>query len=426
MSKTSNSFKTLLLGLYFKPQILIISMYQIIVSSTFTAQQILLAAYLNELGYFSAYSVLSGIILAVYFVFSFLFGPLCGALSDNHGRKKLMIGSNWISGLSLIGLALISNPFMMLILNSLLGLGASLRTGSSIALWIQHSPQERVGESIGYSNIMLGIGGGVGLVFIGLFNIASLFQLSFIFFGLMLILSAIPIIFLSDLGNYQPFSLTSVVNSLQTAFKGKLRNNFFFTKPILQVSLHWVAFSVIISFGTFLIPILDLVVGQLPTGLNLSISLLILILIGLIVSLVGGLLVWGRLSDHWRIKPVLILGFIGTCLLALMVYVLFEFDLIVPVITGLTKYDLPSILTIILFLMCLFTAIGLIPTPMAWITELVGEDDLAKAMSLRMALIAVGTIIGTAIGPFILVNFGIGGLMLVVLIFLIISGVIVV
>lgn len=405
---------------------MIISLYQIIVTSTFTAQQILLAAYLSELGYLTAYSVLSGIIIAVYFVFSFLFGPLCGVLSDLHGRKKLMIASNWISGLSLVGLAFITHPFMMLIMNSLLGFGASLRTGSTIALWVQHSPKERVGESIGYSNIILGIGGGVGLVFIGLFNIANLIQLSFIIFGLILILSAIPIFFLSDQGKYQPFSLTSLNYYFQTVLKGKIRNNFFFTKPIVQVSLHWLAFSVIISFGTFLIPILDLVIEELPTGLNLSIPLLLFILIGFSTSIVGGLLIWGLLSDRWRIKPVLIIGFVGTSLLVMMAFILFEFELITPVLTGLITDDPLSILTILLFMMFLFAAIGLIPTPMTWITELVGEDDLAKAMSLRMALIAVGTIIGTAIGPFLIVNFGIGGLISVILLFLIISAVIVV
>jgi predicted MFS family arabinose efflux permease len=109
-----------------------------------------------------------------------------------------------------------------------------------------------------------------------------------------------------------------------------------------------------------------------------------------------------------------------------MAFILFEFDLLTPMLTGLTTNDPLSILTILLFLMCLFAAIGLIPTPMTWITTLVGENDLAKAMSLRMALIAVGTIIGTAIGPFILVNFGIGGLILVILFFLMISAVIVV
>ncbi len=426
MNSVQTTFKELLFGLYLKPTILVISFYQIIVTSTFTAQQILLAAYLSELGYLTAYSVLSGIIIAVYFLFSFLFGPIFGALSDIHGRKKLMIGSNWVSGFSLIGLALFPHPIMMLILNCFLGFGASFRTGSTIALWVQHSPQERVGESIGYSNIILGIGGGVGLVFIGLFNIANLIQLSFIIFGLMLILSAIPIFFLSDKGNYHPFSLTSLNSYLQTAFKGKISDNFFFTKPIVQVSLHWIAFSVIISFGTFLIPIVDLVIKELPTGLNISFSVLFMILVGLIVSIVGGLLVWGRLSDHWRIKPVLIIGFAGTSLLVLMAFTLFEFDLLTPMLTGLTTNDPLSILTILLFLMCLFAAIGIIPTPMTWITALVGENDLAKAMSLRMALIAVGTIIGTTIGPFILVNFGIGGLILVILLFLIISAIIVV
>ena len=68
--------------------------------------------------------------------------------------------------------------------------------------------------------------------------------------------------------------------------------------------------------------------------------------------------------------------------------------------------------------------ISLIPTPMAWIVDLVGKENVAKAMSLRLAIIALGTIGGTLIGGYILGSFGISGLILVIFLFMIASTVI--
>ncbi len=419
-----SSFKRLIFELYLKPSILALSLYQIIVTSSFTAQQILLAAYLDQLGYLEGYSLLSGIILAVYFIFSFALGPIWGALSDLHGRKYLMISSNWVSGIGFIGLIAIPHPLIMLIMNSLVGIGSSIRVGSTVALWVQHSPQKRLGESLGYSNIILGVGGGIGVIFIGFFKLMNLIQFSFIFFGLLLFITAIPIFFLTDSGDYKVFSLSSTYELLIGSIKGNFKNNFFLTRPIIQVSIHWAAFSVIISFGTFIIPILELITDEIPMDINIPINLLTLIVVSLFISIVGGLLIWGRISDNWRIKPVLLIGFIGTCFLAFFIVTLIELDLIVPLLYGLQFYDLASILTVSVFLFCVFMAISLIPTPMTWITVLIGENDLAKAMSLRMALIAIGTIIGTIIGPIIIVDFGISGLLIVILFLLLISAVI--
>ncbi|MFX0087843.1 MAG: MFS transporter [Candidatus Hodarchaeota archaeon] len=424
MDKSGLPFKRLIFELYLKPSILALSLYQIIVTSSFTAQQILLAAYLDQLGYFEGYSLLSGIILAVYFIFSFALGPIWGTLSDLHGRKYLMILSNWVSGIGFIGLIAIPHPLIMLIMNSLVGIGSSIRVGSTVALWVQHSPQKRLGESLGYSNIILGVGGGIGVIFIGFFKLMNLIQFSFIFFGLLLFITAIPIFFLSDSGDYKVFSLSSTYELLIGSVKGNFKNNFFLTRPIIQVSIHWAAFSVIISFGTYLIPILELIIDEIPMDINIPVNLLILIVVALFISIVGGLLIWGSISDNWRIKPVLLIGFIGTCFLAIFTATLIELDLIVPLLNGLQFYNLTSILTVIVFLFCLFMAISLIPTPMTWITVLVGENDLAKAMSLRMALIAIGTIIGTIIGPMIIVDFGISGLLFVILFLLLISAVI--
>ena len=98
MGNSLSAVKSFFFDLYLKPTLLAIAIYQIIVSGTFTAQQILLAAYLDELGYFEDLGLLSGLILSVFFVFWFTLGPICGSLSDLHGRKFLLIAANIVSG----------------------------------------------------------------------------------------------------------------------------------------------------------------------------------------------------------------------------------------------------------------------------------------------------------------------------------------
>ncbi|MFX0184836.1 MAG: MFS transporter, partial [Candidatus Hodarchaeota archaeon] len=153
----------LIFDLYLKPSLLVIGIYQIVVTGTFTAQQLLIAAYLDQLGLI----LISGIILAVFFLLWFILGPICGSLSDKYGRKFFMISGNLISFIGFVGLIITPEPLFLFSMNALLGFGSALRIGSVLALWVQHSPENRVGESLAYINILMGIGG-VGGAIIGL------------------------------------------------------------------------------------------------------------------------------------------------------------------------------------------------------------------------------------------------------------------
>jgi predicted MFS family arabinose efflux permease len=105
---------------------------------------------------------------------------------------------------------------------------------------------------------------------------------------------------------------------------------------------------------------------------------------------------------------------------------IFQFNQIPRIIEGLNSRDILVIGFILLLLVLLFTMTSLIPAPMAWIVDIMGKENLGKAMSLRQALIAIGTIIGTSIGGFVIGTFGISGLILVILLFLVISAVIII
>ncbi|MCK4848439.1 MAG: MFS transporter, partial [Candidatus Heimdallarchaeota archaeon] len=400
-----------------------IAIYQIIVSGTFTAQQILLAAYLDELGYIEDLGLYSGLILAVFFVFWFLLGPICGSLSDLHGRKFLLIVGNIVSGIAFFGLILSPHPLVLFIMNAALGIGSALRIGSVIALWVQHSPQNRIGESMAYVNIILGIGG-IGATVLSFILWAEFGEISFVFFGILLILTAILIVPISDQGDYIPFSLSGAVNNFKDKLGTKFFNNFFLTKPIIQLSIHWLAFSAIISFGTFLIPVINRVSADLPLGIQIPLPVIIFLGIGTFLAILGGLIFWGRISDIWARRPVLIIGFSSTGMLLLMTWFIFQYEQLPILLEGLANQNLAVIGLIGFFIVLLCMATSLIPAPMAWIVDLMGEENVAKAMSLRQALIAIGTIVGTSIGGLIIGLFGISGLILVVFIFLLVSAVI--
>ncbi|MFX1505241.1 MAG: hypothetical protein ACFFDC_03910, partial [Promethearchaeota archaeon] len=138
MERSLISPRALIFDLYLRPSLLVIGLYQTIVTVAFTSQQLLLAAYLDEKGYI----VISGIIIAVYFIFWFILGPFFSTLSDLHGRKALMIAANIVSFVGFFGLVLAPEFFFIetiFVLNALLGIGAAIRVGSVIALWVQHS-----------------------------------------------------------------------------------------------------------------------------------------------------------------------------------------------------------------------------------------------------------------------------------------------
>ena len=155
--------------------------------------------------------------------------------------------------------------------------------------------------------------------------------------------------------------------------------------------------------------------------IQIPFPIVVINLVVILGSALAGLLVWGRVSDKWDRKPVLIIGFTGVIALTLLIFIILTFGLFSPLVNGLIEGNIFSLATLILLSITIFTSVSLIPIPIALISDIVGSHDLAKALSLRQASIGTATVIGTIIGGFIISSYGIGGLILLIFVFLVIS-----
>jgi len=412
-----SSLKEVVFGLYLNPPLILMGIYQIIITGTFTAQQLLLAAYLDKLGLLA----ISGFIIGVYFLFWFLLGPIFAALSDIYGRKFFLIISNWIAGLAFLGLSIITQPILLFLLNGLIGIGTAIRIGSIIAFWIQYSPKNRKGESLAYINILIAVGGLFGTILSFVMWI-SVKEFVFIIFGILLLISSFLVLPLKDLGVYSTFNWLSFQKTFQQLVSRETPLSFFLSKQMIQISLHWFGFSAIISFGTYLIPIIDLFLDKLPSRFLQPLPIIMIVIL-FIISVGLGLLIWGRISDNWTRKPVLIIGYLGTFSIMSLFFIILQFDLSAILIDEIMSLNPFVIGILLIFLVSIVAAVSLIPVPIAWIADLAG-DDLAKAMSVRQAVIGIATIAGTIIGGYILATYGNTGLLFVIFLFFLLSAII--
>jgi len=148
-----------------------------------------------------------------------------------------------------------------------------------------------------------------------------------------------------------------------------------------------------------------------------------MIVILFIISVGLGLLIWGRISDNWTRKPVLIIGYLGTFSIMSLFFIILQFDLSAILIDEIMSLNPFVIGILLIFLVSIVAAVSLIPVPIAWIADLAG-DDLAKAMSVRQAVIGIATIAGTIIGGYILATYGNTGLLFVIFLFFLLSAII--
>ena len=98
-----------------------------------------------------------GVLIALYSLMQFLFGPLLGALSDRFGRRPVLLVSLFGLGLDYILLAVAPNLWMLAVARIIGGMmGASIATANAYVADI--TPPEKRAQNFGILGVAFGIG----------------------------------------------------------------------------------------------------------------------------------------------------------------------------------------------------------------------------------------------------------------------------
>jgi DHA1 family tetracycline resistance protein-like MFS transporter len=108
-----------------------------------------------------------GLLIALYSLMQFLFGPTMGALSDRFGRRPVLLFSTFGLGIDYLLLAVAPNLWIVVVARLLGGIfGASVSTASAYIADI--TPPERRAQSFGLIGVAFGVGFVAGPLFGGI------------------------------------------------------------------------------------------------------------------------------------------------------------------------------------------------------------------------------------------------------------------
>ncbi len=402
---------------YLNASVWILGLWQIIATINFTAVQLLLPLYLGD--YLHIDMTYVGIIVSTFFLFWFLISPFAGILSDTFGRRLFIYLASFLSAVGQIGLSIFTDPFSLFFSNAIVGLGSSLGAGSAVALWIGNVPENKTTESLGYYNILLTLGGIVGAVG-GALIFETLIGKIFLVFAILRVLTVIPIFYVSEKQAYQKLSIKNIVTTLTS----REYSGVYFSRDVLRVYIHWITFSAVVGIGGYVFTIVNRIAGVNipPTSIELGV-----VVLGIPFVLL--LPIWGRLADRRGNRQILLIGLSGTTILILYLFVLIRLGIAKSILLDLIFYSnlskIPSYLPALgPLLLVLATTAAVIPTSMSWIVERINDEDLAKVLSIRRALIGIGTILGSFIAGATLGLFDVSILFIVLALLVLISAII--
>lgn len=110
----------------------------------------ILSKYLISLG---ATITFAGFIVGMFSITSLVCRPFCGVMADRMNNISLLIISNILMSLGLIGFALSDNLSSMMLFRILNGIGFSINGTVQMSLIVHFIPQNKLGEGIGYVGI---------------------------------------------------------------------------------------------------------------------------------------------------------------------------------------------------------------------------------------------------------------------------------
>ena len=117
--------------------------------------------------------------------------PILGRMSDERGRNQFIIGGTLVGGLALLIIPFTSNPWILILISILYGIGYSSVTSSTVALVSDLCTDSASGSAMGFLNTIMDIGQAVGPIVTGLIVGTTLGYLGgFWFMGLVLVVGA--------------------------------------------------------------------------------------------------------------------------------------------------------------------------------------------------------------------------------------------
>lgn len=115
----------------------------------------IMSKYLVSLGATIAFA---GFVVGMFSITSLVCRPFCGVMADRLNNIWLLIISNLLMSIGLIGFAVSSNMPSMILFRILNGVGFSINGTVQMALIVHFIPKDRLGEGIGYVGISQLIG----------------------------------------------------------------------------------------------------------------------------------------------------------------------------------------------------------------------------------------------------------------------------
>ena len=435
----------------------------------FSAAIILIPLYLNT---FISYVEIS-LIIGAYYLLSLSTASYFGAFSDRIGRKVLILSGTFIAALTYFPFGFTHEFYTLFLLHAVKGIASAMIAGPLMAYFADLAPTEQRGEWMGTYYLSRAAGGGIGFVSAGLFW--DLFRNeAFVLFGIIILVaflfmwrlmeepsllwmarqefvhshenptfhgddtttSTVPttnmisssllqntkttIIKFTDTIN--PIRLIEKVRDNTLTFKETLKA--FKNKQFRLFIIAWFFFTCLIGSAAIYTPIiLKKATAENVSGLTIG-------LLFLVVAIIVGAFqpIYGKLSDIYGRKPFLIIGVSATSILVILAQSIISLpaEQIVSLIQQpfslsethtlyLTQFliikDIPNLYIILTLLILAICAGSFVASSLAYLTDVIPEEDRGRDMGIVQALFAIGNIVGLTVSSIFLDLLGIVGIM---------------
>lgn len=175
---------------------------------------------------------LAGVIVGLFSLTSLFSRPFCGLMADRLNNVWLLVASNALMFIGVLGLALTKNIALIFFFRILSGLGFAVGSTVQVSLIIRFIPENRMGEGIGYMGISMLISTACAPAMgLAIADLAGM-QATFLTAAALPALTCVFLLFLKDLAPIPP-SVEKKKIELRDFFEPKA---LFFTLPYSTLS----------------------------------------------------------------------------------------------------------------------------------------------------------------------------------------------